>query len=274
MKNFQSFALYLSLFALILLSSHPLLARQKFEKGDKVEVKLVVNKEEVWTTGTYERYYKKKHRVSYSYNIDGWKGGGEYHPFEDHEIRPFTGNITTTFKKTASNEAAKKAKAEEISKNPFKKGDKVEIKIPVNEQEAWIEGTYVIFNKGQHRVNYKYDIDGWNGYGQLKPFDDEHIRPFSGNITTTFYEGVLQKNFTEGQKVEVLVMINEKPVWIEGIYNQAYEGKHRVSYQYKGINEKKGWGDNMPFDDDQIREFVEKEKEAEAEGKKESPNNE
>ncbi|MGB0930541.1 MAG: hypothetical protein ACPGVB_07185, partial [Chitinophagales bacterium] len=109
MKISQSFVLYISLFTLILLSSNPLLAHQKFDKGDKVEVKLVVNKQEVWTTGTYEKYHKGKHRASYSYNIDGWKGGGEYHPFEDHEIRPFTGNVTTTFKKTASDEVEKKA---------------------------------------------------------------------------------------------------------------------------------------------------------------------
>ncbi len=248
MKIFKFFLVSFSIFTFILLSSNPLSARQKFDKGDKVEVKLEVNNQEVWAAGIYEKYKKGKHRVSYTYNVDGWKGGGEYHPFEDNEIRPFTGNITTSFYETASNKA-------KVEGSPYQKGDKVEIKIPVNGQDVWIEGMYVVFDKNEHRVSYTYNIDGWKGYGQLKPFSDENIRPFTGNITTSFYDGLLQKSFDEGQKVEILLSINGEPVWVMGIYAKAYEGKHRVSYQYD-IEGKKGRGNNMPFSDDEIRPFI------------------
>ncbi|MEZ4887844.1 MAG: hypothetical protein R3E32_24160 [Chitinophagales bacterium] len=254
MKNFQSFLFCLTIFTFALLSSHSLFAHQNFEKGDKVEIKLKVNNQEVWIAGTYFKFKKGKHLVDYTYDIDGWRGGGELQPFNDDAIRPFTGNITTTFK--TETETAKKETESEEKKTPYEKGEKVEINIPVNGQDVWIEGTYMIFNKGEHRVSYQYDIDGWNGYGQLKPFDDEHIRPFTGDITTTFYADALQKSFAVGEKVEVLLTVNEKPVWVKGIYSQVYEGKHRVSYQYN-IEGKKGNGNNMPFDDDHIRAIPE-----------------
>ena len=250
MKTFQSqsIAFYLSIFTFILLSSNSLSARQNFEKGDKVEVNLKVNNQNVWILGTYEQFYKKKHRVTYSYNIDGWKGGGERMPFKDKDIRPFEGNITKSF------EAEKP-----IEPTPmFEKGSAVEIRMIVNGQEVWIEGSYDLFYKGEHRVTYEYDIDGWTGFGKMQPISAENIRPFEGNVTTSFYEGMLKKTFEEGEKVEVEVLVNGRLIWVTGIYNQAYEGKHRVFYTYN-VDGRKGRVANMPFGDEQIRPYTEEE---------------
>ncbi|MGB1242416.1 MAG: hypothetical protein ACPG49_07835, partial [Chitinophagales bacterium] len=192
-----------------------------------------------------ERFHKGKHRATYSYNIEGWRGGGEMQPFADSNIRAFEGNITTSFENTSKTKPA----------SPFKKGEQVEIQITVNKQEVWIAGTYDLFHKGTHRVSYQYNIDGWNGFGKMKPFEEAKIRAFEGNITTSFYEGALEKSFEEGERVEINLVINGESIWVEGTYSQAYEGKHRVSYDYD-VNGFTGSGTDMPFEDSDIRAYI------------------
>jgi len=248
MKTFQSVLFSTIIFTFIFLSSSSSIIAQTFEEGDKVELKLKINKQEVWIPGTYERFYKGKHRATYSYNIEGWRGGGEMQPFADSDIRPFEGNTTTSFGESAKTTEAK-------PESPFKKGEQVEIKITVNKQDVWIAGTYDLFHKGTHRVSYQYDIDGWNGFGKMKPFEEANIRAFEGNITTSFYEDALEKSFEEGEKVEINLTVNGESVWVEGTYNQAYQGKHRVSYDYE-VNGFTGQGHSMPFGDSDIRVYI------------------
>lgn len=227
-------------------------AQQNFEKGDKVEIQLTVKDQNIWVLGIYEKYKKGNHIVHYTYNIEGWKGGGEWQPFSNQHIRPYEGTITTSFE---DNETTTESTSNETPIQNFEKGQQVEISMIINGKEVWIEGQYHLYYDGAHRVNYKYDIDGWTGAGMIKPFSEDKIRPYTGNITRSFYEGVLEKSFEQGERVEIQVSINGQKAWVMGIYNIAYEGKHRISYQYN-VDGWTGNGANMSFMDEEVRTYT------------------
>ncbi|MGB1242417.1 MAG: hypothetical protein ACPG49_07840, partial [Chitinophagales bacterium] len=71
MKTFQSVLFSIIICTFVFLSNNSVAIAQTFEEGDKVELKIKVNKQEVWIPGTYERFHKGKHRATYSYNIEG-----------------------------------------------------------------------------------------------------------------------------------------------------------------------------------------------------------
>ncbi len=255
MKTSRFIIFWLSIIVLTTIFNQSVHAHQTFEKGDKVEVQLTVNDQDVWVLGIYEKYKKGNHIVHYQYNIEGWKGGGEWQSFSDQDIRPYEDTLTTSFLAADSNAETTIQTSNDKSLQQFEKGQQVEINIIVNGQEVWIEGIYDVYYGGAHRVSYKYDIDGWNGYGMMKPFGDNQIRSYTGNVTSSLYEGMLEKSFEEGGKVEIQVLINGTKAWVVGIYNTAYEGKHRVSYKYN-VDGWTGNGNNMPFSDEEIRPYT------------------